>query len=89
MYLHIGNNRIIRKKDIIGIFDSDTATVSSVTKKYLARAEKDKRSEATNAEIPKSFVLYADKKQKKNYRLCFSQLSTGSLLNRMTGKDGN
>ena len=64
MYLHIGNNRIIRKKDIIGIFDSDTATVSSVTKKYLARAEKDKRIEATNAEIPKSFVLYADKKQK-------------------------
>ena len=35
MYLHVGNNQNIRIRDIIGIFDADTATVSSVTKKYI------------------------------------------------------
>ena len=27
MFLHVGNSKNIREKDIIGIFDADTATV--------------------------------------------------------------
>ena len=26
MYLHIGNNKIVRTRDVLGIFDADTAT---------------------------------------------------------------
>ena len=40
MYLHIGENKVVRKKDIVAIFDMDSATVSSVTKKYLSNAQK-------------------------------------------------
>ena len=41
MYLHAGNNKNIREKDIIGIFDADNSTLSYITRKYLADAEKE------------------------------------------------
>ena len=58
MYLHAGNNRNLRTKNIIGIFDADTATVSAVTKKYISCAQAEGRVEFAAAELPKSFVLY-------------------------------
>lgn len=79
MFLHVGNNKNIREKDIIGIFDADTATVSTVTRKYLAGAEKRGEVESSCEEIPKSFVLY---RKKDAYGICFSQLSTAALLGR-------
>ena len=82
MFLHIGNNKNIRERDIIGIFDADTATVASVTRKFLSRAEKKGLVDAATEEIPKSFVLY---KSKGKYAICFSQLSTSALL----GRSGN
>ncbi len=82
MYLHVGNNLNIRIRDIVGIFDADTATVSSVTKKYMKEADKKANVLFACEEIPKSFVLYRDS-QKKQYRICFSQLSTSSLCGRM------
>ena len=89
MFLHIGNSKNIRQKDIIGIFDADTATVSVVTRRFLK--EREKRGEVTSdaVEVQKSFVLY----QKKNgYAVCFSQLSGTALLGRLdrvTGADDN
>ena len=80
MYLHIGSNRNIREKRIIGIFDADSATVSTITRKYLSEAEKNGAIEATNEELPKSFVLYRDGNE---YKICFSQLSTSALRGRM------
>ena len=82
MYLHVGNNQNIRVKDIIGIFDADTATVSSITKKYLSEADAKKCVEFASEEIPKSFVLYKDRK-KERFSVCFSQLSTAALCGRM------
>ena len=40
MYLHIGQNTVIRTDDIIGIFDMETSTVSQTTRHVLAQAEK-------------------------------------------------
>ena len=85
MFLHVGNNKNIREKDIIGIFDADTSTVSSVTRKYLSAAQKRGEVEASSEEIPKSFVLY---KKGKTYGICFSQLSSAALLGR-SGDDSN
>ena len=83
MYLHIGSNRNIREKRIIGIFDADSATVSTITRKYLSEAEKNGAIEATNEELPKSFVLYLDRDGKQ--RICFSQLSSTALGGRVSG----
>jgi len=80
MYLHAGNNRNIRISNIIGIFDTDTATVSSVTKKFLKSAESEGLLESASDEIPKSMILY---REKNKYKICFSQLSTQSLVGRL------
>ena len=82
MYLHVGNNQNIRIRDIVGIFDADTATVSAITKKYIKGADGAGSVSFASEEIPKSFVLYQDRRKKK-YRICFSQLSTASLCGRV------
>ena len=82
MYLHVGNNQNIRIKDIVGIFDADTATVSAITKKYIKRADGTGSVRFASEEIPKSFVLYRDRKKDK-FCICFSQLSTASLCGRV------
>lgn len=58
MYLHIGNQKNIRKKQIIGIFDTDNATLSETTRRFLKKNEKEGRVSSAITEIPKSFVLY-------------------------------
>lgn len=82
MYLHVGNNQNIRIRDIVGIFDADTATVSAITKKYIKEADGAGSVSFASEEIPKSFVLYRDRRKQK-YRVCFSQLSTASLCGRV------
>ena len=79
MYLHAGNNKIIREKDIIGIFDMDNSTVSHITRKYLAQAEREERLLAASDEIPKSFIVY---KESGKIKVCISQISTTSLVGR-------
>ena len=85
MFLHVGNNRNIREKDIIGIFDADTSTVSMITRKYLSSAQERGEVEASSEEIPKSFVLY---RKGNGFAICFSQLSSAALLGR-SGDDTN
>ena len=80
MFLHAGNGRNIRQKDIIGIFDMDNSTVSHITRKYLSREQKKNTVEAVADEIPKSFILY---KNEGEFKICFSPLSTSALLGRM------
>lgn len=83
MYLHVGSNRNIREKNIIGIFDADSATVSIITRRYLSEADKKGAVESANEELPKSFVLYIDGAGK--YKICFSQLSSAALSGRVGG----
>ncbi len=82
MYLHVGNNQNIRIKDIVGIFDADTATVSAVTKKYLSGADARGAVRFASEEIPKSFVVYLDRKT-GSFQACFSQLSAAALCGRV------
>lgn len=79
MYLHAGNNKNIREKDIIAIFDADNATVSSITRKYLSEAERKNLVISAKDEIPKSFILY---RENGKYMICFSQISTSALIGR-------
>ena len=57
MYLHLGQECIIRTKEILGIFDLDSSTLSKHTRDYLARAEKEGRVVNVTAELPKSFIV--------------------------------
>ena len=81
MYVHAGNNRIIRTREIIGIFDMDTATMASPTREYLRSAEKENRMINIKEEIPKSFIVTSDKN--KSDKVYVSQISTQALLGRI------
>ena len=80
MFLHVGNNKNIRLKSVVGIFDMDNATLSAISRKFLSQKQKEGLVEAAIEEIPKSFVLYRDNGE---YKVCFSQLSTAALKGRM------
>ena len=60
MYLHIGENKVVRKKDILAIFDMDSSTVSSVTKKYLSNAQKEGRVKSLGFDLPRTFIIMKD-----------------------------
>ena len=60
MYVSIGPEKIVNSEDIVGIFDIDTATATKATKDLLKNAEKQKKTEMTGDDIPKSFVLMND-----------------------------
>ncbi len=81
MYLHVGNNKIIRAADVIGIFDMDQTTASSVTRNFLTQKEKQLLVEIAAVELPKSFVLFEENGLCK---ICFSPLSCSALRGRLT-----
>ena len=77
---------MIREKDILGLFDMDNSTVSSITRKFLTDAERNLLVESAKDEIPKSFILY---KENGKYMICFSQISTSALIGRAEGGEVN
>ena len=57
MYLHLGQNIMVRNQDVIGIFDLDNTTWSFRTRRFLERAEQEGRVTAVGDDLPRSFVL--------------------------------
>ena len=80
MYLHLGHKTIINSKEIIGIFDLDTATVSKRTRDFLNKNEKQNNIINVSNEIPISFVVCEDKE--KNTKIYFSPVSSITLNKR-------
>ena len=78
MYLNAGNEEI-RKKNIIGVFDLDTATVSKKTRDFLAAAEKQGRVTLLTYDLPRSFILT---EEADGGRIYLSQYSAATLLAR-------
>ena len=56
MYLHIGNKKSVKQESIIGIFDLDTATVSSLTKRFVGQMEREGLVEYEDSDLPRSFL---------------------------------
>ncbi len=80
MYLHLGQETVVNEKDVVGIFDLDTSTVSKHTRNFLNKAEKEKRVYNVSFELPKSFVLCCNKE--KEQKVYISQISTTTLNKR-------
>lgn len=80
MYLHLGQETVVREEEVIGIFDLDTSTVSKHTRNFLEKAEKEKKVINVSYELPKSFILCS--KGKKDKRIYISQISSGTLKSR-------
>lgn len=80
MFLHLGQDMVVRMEDVVGIFDLETSTISNTTRDYLAAAQKAGRVVSISDEMPKSFVLCCNKKGR--ITVYTSQISTSTLLKR-------
>jgi extracellular matrix regulatory protein B len=79
MYLHLGQNTVIPKSSVIGIFDMDNTTSSHITRKFLNELEKSESIINVADDIPKTFVLCNEMGKTTVY---LSQLSSQTLLKR-------
>lgn len=84
MFLHIGEGKIINKKNIVGIFDLETSSVSKKTQDFFKISEKKKIVKTIGDEIPKSFVVYKNEKEESVY---ITQISSQTLLKRAERND--
>ncbi|MGB9809831.1 MAG: extracellular matrix regulator RemB, partial [Caldanaerobacter sp.] len=57
MYIHLGGDVVVPDKEIIGIFDMNIVSTSSVTLQFLKIAEEEGFVVNISKEKPKSFVL--------------------------------
>ena len=57
MYIHLGQETVVKEDEIIGIFDLDSTTVSKHSRKFINLAEKRKEVVNVSFELPKSFIL--------------------------------
>lgn len=80
MFLHLGKDIVVRTRDIVGIFDLETSTISNTTRNYLAVAQKAGNVIDVSEEMPKSFILCCEKDGKTT--VYTSQISTATLLKR-------
>ena len=84
MYLHLGEDVVVRRREIIGIFDMDNTTVSPHTRSFLKKAEKKKQVTYVSMDLPKSFVVCAPRKLREQ-RVFIAQVSPATLKKRARG----
>ena len=88
MYLHLGQNTVVAKDSVIGIFDLDNSSWSFITRNYLSDAEKHGILINVSDDIPKSFILCSDPDIDPesdidiSSKVYLSQLSSQTLLKR-------
>ena len=79
MYIHLGEETVVRSADVIGIFDIENTSVSKHTKEFLAYSEKSGNVVNVSYEMPKSFVICENSGKETVY---ISQISAATLSKR-------
>ena len=83
-FINIGGSTVLQKEHVLGIFDLDTASTKTATKRYLSSLEQAKRLENVANDIPKSFVLYCSGRKEKVYMTSLSTLSLAGRWKRQS-----
>lgn len=78
MYLHLGGNGVVLKRDIIGIFDLDKTTISARTRNYLTAKEREGKVQTLGEGLPQSFVITKHNKE----HVFLSPISSKTLAKR-------
>lgn len=80
MFIHLGGDTVVPLREIVGIFDMDFTTVSKNTRGFLADAEKGGRVVNVTEDLPRSFVVCADRNGNETVYIC--QLAPATLRRR-------
>ena len=59
MYIHLGRDYVINDRDIIGIFNLETTTITPRGREFLNYAQKNGAVVSLSDELPQSYVLAA------------------------------
>ncbi|MGI6264918.1 MAG: extracellular matrix regulator RemB [Acutalibacteraceae bacterium] len=86
MFLHLGGDTVVPLREVVGIFDMDFTTVSRATRAFLADAEKGGRVVNVTDELPRSFVVCADRQGNETVYIC--QLAPATLRKRAKSGGG-
>ncbi len=84
MYLHLGNDIVVHRDEIIGIFDIENTSIGKNTKEFLKYAEQSGEVINVSYEMPKSFVVCVGDEGQKVY---ISQISCQTLRKRAEGNE--
>ncbi|MBR5308831.1 MAG: DUF370 domain-containing protein [Clostridia bacterium] len=79
MYLNLGAQTLVKKRDVIGIFDLDTAPADSQMMEFLRDNEIEKNVTVVGDGIPKAFVVVNDGRMTRVY---ITTISAASLRGR-------
>ena len=79
MFIHLGENCVIRKRDMIAVFDIENTSTSAITRDFLNKAGKEKKVIYVSAEMPKSFVV-------TDNAVYISSLASNTLIKRFAGR---
>lgn len=84
MYLHLGQDTVVRTNDILGVFDIESSSISSITKEYLATAQQTGAVVNVTDDLPKSFIVCmpGGSKDTADLKVYISQISTSTLFKR-------
>jgi hypothetical protein len=85
MYLYLGQDKVVRYDEIIGIFDLDNTTVSKTTREMLGKAEKNGDAVTIIGDLPKSYVVCSEKKGKQ--KIYISPVTPSTLQRRIRKKN--
>lgn len=79
MFIHLGKDYTVNKKNIIAIFDIENTSTSKITREFLVDMSKKNKVIYVNEDLPKSFVLV---KEKEGSIIYVSSLSSSTLKKR-------
>ena len=83
MYIHLGNEISVKKKNIVGIFDIENTTISKNTGHLLENATKEGRVVNVSYEMPISFIVSMENGREIVY---ISQISVATLRKRASNQ---
>ena len=84
MFLHIGKDILVEKKNIIYILDIDNTTVSYVTRQFVEERERKKDIVVvSNSDLPRSFIISKENGKDIVY---MSPIAASSLIKRWSGE---
>ena len=79
MFLHIGNNAVVRNCDVIGVFDMENTTISKSSRSFLSKAQKNGEITDICDDLPKSYIITNYEEKSKVY---ISSVSSQTIYKR-------
>ena len=83
MYIHLGNDAVIRADDIVAVFDMDNTTIARQSRDFLAYAQKNNMVIDICDDLPKSYIVTNRNGDTKVY---ISSVSSRTIYKRAKSK---